>query len=263
MNYEEIKKLNFCIHKSYPKVEKNKKDDKLAKKLLEIYAGSKGEITATFQYMYQSFITNSQEKYEELSTILEKISICEMKHIELIAKILISMGIDPKFCKYIDNNFNICNYWSAGNIKYITNIEKFLEYNIKLEEIAIEDYKEALKLTESQNIKDIINLILEDERAHLTVFKKLKHDYIKGLKLRCIDKKENTSLAKDDDSATLFKKNENDSDNPNIINILNVSKTKDNPYQKEKNKQDKNIRIPILDLSILNSNEKNDEITDG
>ena len=252
MSYEEIKNQDFCVNKTYPKVEKNKKDDKLAKKLLEIYAGSKGEITATFQYIYESFITNSQEKYEELSTVLEKISLCEMKHIQLIAKILKSMGIDPKFCKYIDNNFNICNYWTAGNVKYITNIDKFLEYNIKLEEIALEDYKEALKLTESQNIKDVINAIIEDEKAHITVFKKLKEDYLGNLNLRFTDEDNNKK-------ETIVIKNNENNDN-NLINVLSITKT--NSKQNIKKEND-SIRIPILDLSILTSNNTDEEISDG
>ena len=71
MSYEEIKKFDYCINKDYPKIEKNIKNDRLAKKLLDIYAGTKGEITATCQYMYESFITNYKNANEELSNILK------------------------------------------------------------------------------------------------------------------------------------------------------------------------------------------------
>lgn len=260
MSYEEIKKLDYCINKDYPKIEKNIKNDRLAKKLLDIYAGTKGEITATCQYMYESFITNYKNANEELSNILEKISICEMKHVELIAKILQSMDIDPKFCKYIDNNYNICNYWTAGNVKYITNVDKFLEYNIKLEEIAIEDYKEALKLTDSQNIIDVINAIIEDEKAHIIVFKKLKDDYINKLNLRCIEN-EKISNNENKQQETIIIKNKQNNNN-NLINVLSVSKA-DFKQSNNIKKEDKSIRIPILDLSILTSKDNNDEISDG
>lgn len=174
MNFSDIKKQNYCLSSSFPKVEKNKKNDKVVKKLLDIYAGSKSELTAVSQYLYESFYTRPNEKDQELSEILEKISICEMRHVEVISQILLSMGVNPKFCKYIDNNFNLCNYWSAGNVKYLTDPKKFIAYNIKLEEFAIEEYKELLALTDSDNIKSIVNVILDDEKAHLEVFRQIQ-----------------------------------------------------------------------------------------
>ena len=257
MNFEEIKKKDFCVNSSYPKIEKNEKNDKLAKKLIDIYAGSKGEITATFQYMYESYILSSNQKNNEIIDILNKISICEMKHIELLAKILKSMDIDPKFCKYIDNNYNICNFWSAGNIKYITNLNKFLEYNVKLEEIAIEEYKEAIKLNNSKNIDDILKAILEDEYAHLTIYYKLHEDYMKKMEFRSIN--EDNENVEDKEAKQV------DDNTKDLVNVLNVSKTnKENKNNKNSyNKDNRNIKIPILDLSILTSKNDNDDISDG
>lgn len=248
MNYEEIKNKKYCLHSSYPEIKENKKEDRVVMKLMEIYSGSKSETTSVFQYLYQSFILHPKEKYKEISDALEKIAICEMKHIEIVSQILLSMNVDPKFCKYIDNNQNICNYWSSGNVKYIKNIKEFLDYNIKLEEIAINDYNEIIKHTSSNNIKDIIKLIIEDEYAHIEAFNYLKEDYIKTLNLRIDVINEDTQKLKK------YERN----DETCVVNLLNVSSNNSTIT----NTENKSINIPILDLSILNERE-NIEISDG
>ena len=176
MNLENINEDKICVNKTFTEVLKNPKDNKVIKKILDIYAGNKGEFTAVTQYLYESFYTNPNENTKKLSKILNKISICEMRHVQILSQILLSMDVNPKFCKYIDNNYNICNYWSAGNVKYITNIKEFIEYNIKLEEYAINEYNQLLQITTSDNIKEIVNEILEDENNHLTIFKEIKFD---------------------------------------------------------------------------------------
>lgn len=253
MNYNEIKNMDYCVHKEYTKIQKNNKDDKLIKKLFDIYAGSKGELTATLQYLFESYSLKLKDNYDEIMDILNKIAICEMKHVELIAEIIQSMGVEPKFCKYIDYDYSICNYWSAGNIKYITDIAKFLEYNIKLEQIAIDDYKEAIKLSNSDNIKAILSEILDDENAHLIVFNHLYKESISHLRLNIIDENNNEK----DDKIQISKENDNNTlqnnNNKNIVNILKTSKQENK--EKKYAYNDKNVRIPILDLSILTSND--------
>lgn len=250
MNFSHINKKDYCLSSTFPKVEKNKKDDKVARKMIEIYAGTKSELTAVCQYMYESFITK-YDKHDELSEILENIAICEMNHVDIISQLLLSMDIDPKFCKYIDNNQNICSYWSGGNVKYIIQIDKFIDYNIKLETRAIEDYNELLKITNSKNIKDIVELIIEDEKKHLEIFTQIK-----------------LSL-ESDDSRSSNEEHECTKIENELVNILNV-----NPSNNKSNNI--TVKIPISQITIpqdvdVNNNlyieddttELSEEIIDG
>ena len=265
MDLSNIKKEDYCLHSTFPEVEKNiKKDEKVAKKLIDIYAGSKGEFTAVCQYIYQSFIVKPE--YKELSDILENISICEMQHQEIISQILLSMGINPKFCKYIDSNLNICNYWSAGNVKYITDISKFLDYNIKLEEYAINDYNELLKLTTNQNIIDIVKEIIKDEEAHIIVFNKLKTKFNNQNNLR-YDINESESEKENDENNNDLDKNSN----REIVSIFSNVKPTNNSVKEINNKiineiknngltttntcESETIQIPISDLNNFNDIE--------
>lgn len=247
MEFNDIKKEDCCLHSDFPEVEKNiKYNEKFAKKLIDIYAGSKSEFTAICQYIYQSFIVKPQ--FKELSEILENISICEMQHQEIISQILLSMRINPKFCKYIDSNLNICNYWSAGNVKYITDIPKFIDYNIKNEEYAINDYKELIKLTDNQNIIDIITTIIKDEEAHINIFHKIKSKF----------KNNNRSL---DDNTTYEKENiENIDCNREIVSIFSNSKVTITPKKEIEDNSNYEIKDKENDIIQNNNIVKNDTI---
>ena len=254
MKLSDIKKDDYCLHSTFPEVEKGiKQDEKVVRKLLDIYAGSKGEFTATCQYIYESFIVKPENK--ELSEILENISICEMEHQEIISQILLSMGINPKFCKYIDSNQNICNYWNAGNVKYITDILKFIDYNIKLEEYAINDYNELLRLTDNNNIKEIVNEILKDEKAHIKVFNNIKsilksndtsrNNILENLVNETTAKTETSN--NDRELVSIFSTSTNNDENINIKKIPSPPFTLNN-----------SIQIPITNLNNLNFMEIDD-----
>lgn len=258
MNFSNIKKEDYCFNSNYPKIEKNIKDEKTVKKLIDIYAGSKGELTAFFQYLYESFYTKLE--YKELSEILENISIIKLKHIEIISQLLISMDINPKFCKYIDNNQNICNYWSSGNVKYIYDTSKFLDYNIRFEEYTINEYKELLKLTKSQNIIDIINIILKDEEAYLLIFNQIK-EMLKNDTHSRYNNIENSDTSIDNNIS-------NDSNHDKeIVNILSASTLKNieinekfksnysDTTKTESYTSKEEIQIPITDLNNFSAKE--------
>ncbi|MDD3304319.1 MAG: manganese catalase family protein [Clostridia bacterium] len=168
MNLENINYENFEIKTPYPEVSVIKKEANIRKMLIDAYAGSKGEFTASTQYIYQSFIMNPIDKI--FYKILERIAIKEMHHLEILSGILIQLGVNPKFCTYIDNNINICNAWSTNNIRYITDPIEFIKYNIFLEEDTIKMYNDIINTTEDTSIKDILMRIVEDEESHLAMF---------------------------------------------------------------------------------------------
>lgn len=173
MNFENIKYGDFEIKDPYPQISTTEKDENIIPDLINSYSGSKGELTASTQYIYQSFIVKPNENYIGLSRILEDISIKEMKHLEILSQLLISQGINPKFCKYIDNNFNICSNWSTNNIKYLNDIKDFIKYNIKLEESSVNEYINIVKNSNNENIIEVINRIIQDEKSHLEIFNKI------------------------------------------------------------------------------------------
>lgn len=156
---------------SYPEITLNHLPQEILMMLKRIYAGTKSEFTSLTQYMYQHYIVWSNPKLDNASEILERIAIQEMKHHEIVAKILVKCGIDPKNCIYIDGNSNLCDYWKASSVSYEKTLLRMFESNILLEQRAIEDYNQVLKETDNVNLKQIIVKILQEEYVHLEYFK--------------------------------------------------------------------------------------------
>ncbi len=169
INNIELKETSYA-KESYPEITLNHLPQEILMMLKRIYAGTKSEFTSLTQYMYQHYILWSNPKLDNLSEILERIAIQEMKHHEIVAKILVKCGIDPKNCVYIDGNQNLCDYWKASNVSYEKTLIRMFSSNIILENRAIEDYKEVLIKTDSVNLKQIIERILQDEYTHIEYF---------------------------------------------------------------------------------------------
>ena len=183
MNFENIDLKTYDLNTPYPEVtvtldSLKQTDEKnylnIISMIINAYAGNKSEYTAISQYIYQSFIV--KKSYEKLHKILEYIAIKEMYHLEILSEILINLNVNPKYCKYIDYNPNICDNWCSNNIRYIKDIEKFLEYNISLETDAIKEYLRIIDATKNSNIKEVLNRIIQDEKTHIEIFKELLKD---------------------------------------------------------------------------------------
>ncbi len=173
MNFKNANSIEFSkyeIHGNFPEATKSILDKNIVYKLMKINSGSKGEFTSLAQYMYQHFILTYNKKLPNFYEAIEKIAIREMIHYEMIAKKLYLSDVDPKYCKYIDNNINICDYWSGHYVCYAKEFEKILKDNIKLEQIAINDYNEVLKESTDENLDEIVKRIIEDEVSHLDYF---------------------------------------------------------------------------------------------
>jgi Mn-containing catalase len=173
MNLEkanDVKFSNFKVNEDYPKIKPSNLDKNIIYKLIKINSGNKGEFTSLNQYMYQHFILVDNKSVSNIYEIIEKIAIAEMIHFKNIAQKLKLSNTDPKYCKYIDNNVNLCDYWSGQYVDYVNDIEDIITSNIKLEKIAIEDYNNILNESTDENLNEIINRILKDEHSHLNYF---------------------------------------------------------------------------------------------
>ena len=128
------------------------------------------ETTASLLYSYQHF--NTFENNKEFSSVIEEISIVEMKHLEILGKLIKLLGKEPiyKTCNSLTDE---CVMWSSYNIKYDTNIKDMLITNIKGEKNAIKNYELHKRLINDKNIKKILERIILDEKKHVEIFENL------------------------------------------------------------------------------------------
>lgn len=145
----------------YPDIKVEKENIEYAELLSYPYAGLVSEDTATHLYMYQSFILDG-----EISNILEKIAIVEMHHLELLAKTIKLLGLNPE---YKVNDI----YWNANYVNYNNNLKDILKINIEAETLAIKNYKNLIKVIDDKYVKELLRRIIIDEEIHLQIFKNL------------------------------------------------------------------------------------------
>lgn len=130
------------------------------------FSGQDGELTAITQYIYEHIELNNRP---DISNILLKIAIEEMKHIKILGEIIKKLGGKPI---YVNSEKE---YWTSENVKYnFCNLDEMLEHNIKSEEIAIKGYKRAIRYTNNMYLKKIFERIILDEQKHIEIFENLK-----------------------------------------------------------------------------------------
>lgn len=161
--------LECKVNIPYPSIKIEKENKKYASYLLADYAGLSSELTSITQYSFQNFAKFDEAK--EFSYTLEQIAIVEMKHLEILGKLIKLLGVTPK---YLDLKNNL---WSSKNINYTLDIKTMLKSDIELEEKAIKNYQEHLKLIDDKYIKGILKRIILDEEKHLECFCILLNKY--------------------------------------------------------------------------------------
>lgn len=140
--------------------------------LLFDYVGLESELTAIQQYTYQHFFMEG--KYEDVAKALHEISIVEMKHFEILGKLIFKLGVDPKLRTEKDGK-DI--YWNGKYPQYSKSIKSILLDNIESEEAAIRNYKESIRKIDEPQIDAIIKRIILDEKLHLEIFTSLYLKY--------------------------------------------------------------------------------------
>ena len=168
MNYD----LNPVVNMAYPKIEVSRKDPTFAYKLLHVYSGNVSELTAITQYSFQSFYLH---EYHDLSNILEQISIVEMHHLKILAKLILELGLTPYYVTY--GCGNTPNPWNSDNVDYTTDYRDMLLSNINSEVSAIRDYNRLINETTDTNIRSILKRIIVDEERHIEIFSELLRQY--------------------------------------------------------------------------------------
>ncbi len=167
--------MNVKLDLPYPEIRVEEKSERYADLLLQDYAGEVSETTAVLLYSYQHFEKFALNK--TFSKIIEEISIVEMKHLEMLGKIIKLLGKDPIYmaCESIGNN---CILWGANNVNYATDLNKMLKIDILAEKRAIRNYQIHKDMINDKYIKKILDRIILDEKRHLEIFNRLLYDGI-------------------------------------------------------------------------------------
>ena len=131
------------------------------------YAGDEGELCAVLQYIYQHILFDNMG-CKDYANILLKIAITEMKHLEILGKLILKLGAAPVY-SYLPP-YPI-NYFSARTVSYSKNPQKMILDDIAAEQYAIDTYTKILCRVKNEQVAAVIQRIRMDEEEHLSTFK--------------------------------------------------------------------------------------------
>lgn len=146
------------------------KEDVAALRLVSpAYAGREGELTAILQYVFQAVTLGGCGK-EELGRKIMRIAAQEMKHLELLASVILKLGAPPVYTACPPYPVG---YYSAACVNYARNPRQMISADICAEENAIAGYERILCRVKNPPVARIITGILEEEKEHLRIFNEL------------------------------------------------------------------------------------------
>ena len=166
-----LKNFNCILNEPYPKAESMTKNKELSDRLTALASGKDGELTATVQYTYQHIAL--PPKFAYAADVLECISITEMKHFELLCKLIVSLGGD---CRAAVCDRGRYVYWNAVCVDYSQNLAKMIRDDIRGEKKAISAYNSFLSRSNDSKVNALIKRIICDEEHHLGLLYSLLDD---------------------------------------------------------------------------------------
>lgn len=115
-----------------------------------------GEIEAILTYMRNSFVTESCKP----SRSMEEIARDEMRHAEMLAEMIVDLGGVPAM---LHRELDFGRKGPAGSLRRL----------IALEEKAIGQYREHIRLITDTEVRKKLGRILQEEEDHLAEFRSL------------------------------------------------------------------------------------------
>lgn len=165
MNFNDI---DIKVNKPYPEIVDAYDDAETVGILKNLASSRVGEMSAVLQYVYQSVIADKTT--EEIASILEEIGVVEMLHLDMLMHAITLFGGVPK---YEDANNN---FYNTAHLNYSMKLKDMLENNIRAENLAIDNYKLAMKRVKNESLKQLFERIIEDEQKHIEVFKMIREN---------------------------------------------------------------------------------------
>lgn len=149
----------------YPSLDGLECDVATAEIIYGAYSGLKGELTAILTYNYQHILFSDINP--EVAETLSGIAIAEMKHLEILGKLLKKSGVLPTY----RTSLYYGTYYDASLVPPSYTPEKMILDSISGEFSTIRDYEKMIEKIKDEKISAVIERIVLDEKLHLSLLK--------------------------------------------------------------------------------------------
>ncbi len=162
--------------KSYPALEELTYSKSQAYLILPLYAGYHGEFSSLLQYVCY-YLRFCELGDLDTANVILKIILSELEHLALINKVLRKLGCEEKHLSILPLTEGAYN----KRLKYSRTFRAMFLDSIAGELSSISEYNKIKNRLKDSTLKEIIEGIIADERAHALVLEeKLKEWYKLG-----------------------------------------------------------------------------------
>ena len=151
----------------YPPVRAETRNPAYARVMLDNVGGRNSEMSAISLYVYNHLIL---EDRPDISKIFHKVSMVEMRHMEIFGTLACQLGEDPRMWTHYGCNKQ---YWSPGYNQYPKNLPALMLNVIDSEKAAISKYQHQITYIRDENITENLRRIILDERLHAELFEQV------------------------------------------------------------------------------------------
>ena len=152
---------------AYPEIRVERPNPYYARLLSAAYSGQESELAAILTYSYGALVSRGKCP-KELYETLECISSVEMRHMEMLGKLIVLLGGDAR---YIMPNGRASINTAA--LPYACAPERIIRNSIAGEEGAIRLYRELIRNIGDECIRAVLRRIILDEEQHIKIFKEM------------------------------------------------------------------------------------------
>jgi bacterioferritin len=153
----------YRVDLPYPEVCIEHRNKGYAALLLDDYASCVSEYTAIAQYVYAQATTDN----ECLQDTFLGIGIVEMCHLNLLADVIVQLGVKPKF------RSGCGEIWCSSFVPYGHCTKDRVKLAIQSEYAAILQYEKHIQKIGNCEITKLLERIVMDEKLHVNIFKQI------------------------------------------------------------------------------------------
>ncbi len=158
----------FADTAPYPPVQVCGLNAEYAEQMLSNIGSCNSEISAVSLYFYNSVVL--KEHHGDIGKIFHKISMVEMRHLDIFATLAHQLGANPRLWSYKGRNLS---YWTPGCNQYPCKLLPLLQNALQSENKAIMKYREQADCIQDPYIVALLDRIILDEQHHVEIFHEL------------------------------------------------------------------------------------------
>ncbi len=139
-----------------------------AERMLYDLGSCRSEMSAVGLYVYNSVLT--RERFPDVSEAFHRISVVEMHHLGLFARLSLLLGADPRLWSGPPRRLR---WWSPACLSYPRELTPLLQNALHGERDTVALYRQQAARVRDPALSALLERVILDEKRHIEVFEAL------------------------------------------------------------------------------------------